>query len=328
MKRREFIAGLAGAAAWPVVARAQQNERVPVVGFLHPGSLANVPQKFLIAFRQGLAETGYDEGRNVAFEFRWAEGHYDRLPLLGHELVQRKVAVLAAVGNINSALAAKAATTTIPIVFRTGDDPVASGVVASLNRPNGNVTGVTSVSTELSPKRLQLVHEMAPAATSIAVLVNPTSTFKEPWLQEVEDAARALGLRIVVLTASAPTDFEAAFTTLDHQGLGALIVQNDSFFFYEFGQLVSLAAQHKIVAIYHAREAVDAGGLMSYGASISEEYRLTGFYVGRILKGESPADLPVMQPSKFEFVINLQAAKQLGLAVPPALLALADQVIE
>jgi putative tryptophan/tyrosine transport system substrate-binding protein len=328
VRRRDFTTGLGGAVAWSLAARAQQSERVPVVGVLHPGSLATVPQKFLVAFRQGLAEIGYVEGRNVAIEYRWAEGHYDRLRALGDDLVRRKVAVLAAVGNINSALAAKTATTTIPIVFRTGDDPVASGVVASLNRPNGNVTGVTSVSTELSPKRLQLVHEMVPAATSVAVLVNPTSTFKEPWLQEVTEAARALGLRIVVLTASDPVEIEAAFATIDRQGLGALIVQNDAFFLYDFEQLVALAARHKVVTIYHAREAVDAGGLMSYGASIAEEYRLAGAYVGRILKGESPADLPVVQPSKFEFVINLRAATQLGLTVPPTLLALADQVIE
>ena len=327
MRRRDFIAVLSVLAmAWPLAARAQQ-KAISVVGFLSsesPAPLASLVE----AFRRGLKETGDVEGRDVTIEYRWAEGRYDRLPALAGELTGREVAVIAATGGIGSALAAKAATTKIPIVFLSGADPVRFGVVASLNRPGGNVTGVSLFTNTLVAKRLELLHELVSSAAVIGMLVNPNYSDVEADTKDAEEAARSLGKQLFVVRAGSESDFDAAFATLVQQRIGALLVNSDPFFNIWRDQLAALAASAMIPAIYQWREYAAAGGLISYGTNRAESYRQAGIYTGRILKGAKPADLPVLQPTKFELVINLKTAKALGLTVPASLLALADEVIE
>jgi putative ABC transport system substrate-binding protein len=326
MRRRDFIIGLGGAsAAWPLVARAQQAAQ-PVIGFLSNASPEGFADR-VRAFHQGLGETGYVEGRNVVIASRWADYQYDRLPALAADLVRRRVAAIASIG-IASALAAKAATTTIPIVFSLGVDPVQLGLVGSLNRPGGNLTGVTSLVGELIAKRLELLHEMVPAATVVAALLNPADPNGENLSRDLQAAARSFGLQLHVLYASSERDFEAVFTTLGELRAGALVIAGDSVFSSAGAQLAALALSHKVPAILPLREFAAAGGLMSYGGSFTEPYRLAGTYVGRILKGEKPADLPVQQATKVELVINLKTAKALGLTGPQLLLGRADEVIE
>ena len=328
IRRREFITLLGGAAAaWPLAARAQQ-PALPVIGFLS----SETPSGYAFraaAFRQGLSEAGYVESRNVAIEYRWAEGHYDRLPALAADLVRRQVAVIAAAGT-RSALAAKAATTTIPIVFSTAADPVAEGLVASLARPGGNATGVNNLATELVQKQIEKLHQMVPAATAIAALVNPTNpTLAEPATKEAQAAGRTLGLKMIhIIQASTERDIDAAFATLFRLGAGALVVCPDTFFTSRRDQIAALAIRHAIPVIYHLRELPAAGGLMSYGPSATDGYRRVGIYAARILKGERPGDLPVQRATKFDLVINLTTAKVLGLEVPFYLQQLADEVIE
>jgi ABC-type uncharacterized transport system substrate-binding protein len=325
--RRKFLATLlGGVAAWPLATRAQQ-PAMPVVGFLHSVSADAMPSHAL-AFRRGLAETGYVEGQNVAVEYRWAEGQYERLPALAADLVRRRVAVIAAGGTAAPALAAKAATSTIPIVFQTGSDPVKDGLVASLNRPGGNVTGVSRLSFALAPKRLELLHELVPKATAIAFLVNPTNPVAPSQIQEIREPARTLGLQIQVLEANSERQIEIAFETVVQQRFGALLLANDTYLSGRRELFVALAARHAIPVMYAGRDAVAAGGLISYDASGVDQFRQVGSYVGRILKGEKPADLPVLQPTKFELAINIKTAKALGLEVPSMLLARADEVIE
>jgi len=328
LKRREFITLLGGvAAAWPLAAHSQQ-QPMPVIGYLDPRS-PEAMADLLHAFRQGLKEAGFIEGENVAVLYRWAENQIDRLPALVAELVHRRVAVIATIGGPPSAFAAKAATTTIPIVFLVGEDPARLGLVASLARPGGNLTGINFFTNELTGKRLELLRELVPAAKRIAVLVNPAnSSLTEATLQDVQPAARALGLQVKVLTAETNRQIDAAYATFQRERPDALLVGADPFFVNRRLQLAHLATRLALPAVYAGRDYAEAGGLISYGANLADAYRQVGVYTGRILKGEKPADLPVLQPTKFEFVINLQTAKVIGLDVPAKLLALADEVIE
>jgi putative ABC transport system substrate-binding protein len=325
LKRREFITLLGGAAAWPLSARAQQ-PAIPVVGYLYSGTPDANPH-FVAAFRQGLKDTGHVEGTNVTVEYRWAAGRYDRLPELAADLVRRQVAVIAVPGNLASAVAAKAATTTIPILFAIAGDPVKTGLVASINRPGGNLTGMNFYNAELGAKRLELLREMR-RPRLVGVLFNPSNPEAEHELKDIEAAARALGQRIILLNASSSSDIDTAFATLVEMKGDALISTADTLFNNRRVQIVSLAARHAIPAIYVSRDWVAAGGLMSYGALTADAWRQVGIYAGRILKGEKAAELPVVQPTKFEFVINLQTAKLLGLDLSPMLIARADEVIE
>ena len=327
MKRREFIAGLGGAVvAWPLAARAQQ-PTMPVVGFLRNTLLPEPDATHRVtAFHQGMKETGYVEGQNVAIEYRLAEGQTDKLPHLVADLLRRQVAVI--VGNTPSALAAKAATTTVPIVFVTGADPVRDGLVASLNRPGGNVTGVSFISVELGSKQLGLLRELRPGAVRIAVLADPKWPLTERFVSELRAAALAVGQQVIVLDVSTGREIETAFTTMVQRGAGALHIGTGAVLNSQRERIVALAARHGIPAVYPWREAVAAGGLMSYAPSQNDAYRQAGIYAGRILKGEKPGDLPVMLPTKFELVINLKTAKALGLEVPDRLLISADEVIE
>jgi putative ABC transport system substrate-binding protein len=328
MRRRDFITLLGGmVAAWPLAARAQQLA-MPVVGFLDPRSPeANADR--VGAFRQGLKDAGYVEGENVAIDYRWAENQMDRLPALAAELVRRRVAVIAASGGPDTAFVAKTSTTTIPIVFAVGDDPVRLGLVASLARPGGNLTGINFFVSELAAKRLGLLRELLPAATRVAVLVNPAeATLTESILRDVEAAARVIGLQIQVLNASTSREIDTAFATITRERPDALFVGTDPFFVSRRVQLAQMATLHKVPAIYALRQYAEAGGLMSYGASLTDTYRQMGAYAGRLLKGAKPADLPVVQATKFELVVNHQTARMLGLTVPSSLLATADEVIE
>ena len=326
MGRREFIRLVGGAAvSLPVASHAQQ--AMPIVGFLSSRS-PKESEIHAAAFRRGLSEAGFVEAQNVAIMYRWAEGHYERLSALASELIGLQVSVIAAGGGAVSALAAKAATSTIPIVFLMGDDPVKMGLVAAFNRPGGNLTGVAFLTGELGAKRLGLLCEMVPNASMVALLLNPNDPGAEAQRQEVQMAAKALGRKILVLHASTDADFDANFAMIAKEDAGALIVENDPFFDSRRDHLMALAARHSVPAIYHIREFPATGGLMSYGASLADAYRQVGKYTGRILKGEKPADLPVMQPTNFELVVNVKTAKILGLTVPPSLLARADEVIE
>jgi putative tryptophan/tyrosine transport system substrate-binding protein len=324
--RRKFLHLAAGAAALPVAARAQQ-PAMPVIGFLSAGSLGPWRQQ-IAHFQEGLKVSGYVEGQNVAIEYRWAEGQYDRLPALAGDLVRRQVSVIVSGGGAPAALAAKAATSTIPIVFNSGGDPVELGLVASYNRPGGNATGTNNFIGEMDPKRLGFLHQLVPTTALIGILLNPSFPTADIQRRGIEAAARTIGRQIHIVRASSEQDIHAAFTTLAQLRAGALLVGADPFFTSRREQVVTLASQYAIPAIYELREFAVAGGLMSYGVRLTDTYRQLGVYAGRILKGEKPADLPVVQPTKFELVINAQTARMLGLALPRRLLAIADEVIE
>jgi putative ABC transport system substrate-binding protein len=328
MRRRKFITLLGGVAvAWPLVVRAQQ-PTLPVVGFIS-GASPDVFAREVAAFRKGLNETGYVEGQNVTVEYHWLEGHYDRLPALVADLVRRQVAVIASLGNVSATLAAKAATATIPIVFSVPDDPVRLGLVASLARPGGNATGINFFFTEVLAKRLRLLHDLVPKAVHVAVLVNPANAATaESTLRDVQQAAPGIGLQIQILNAMTIAEIDAAFATLTRERSDALFVAPDAFFTSRRVQIVTLTAVNKIPAAYSNRDFVAGGGLMSYGTDIADAYHQVGVYTGSILKGAKPADLPVLQSTKFEFVINLQTARALGIEVPQGLLSIADEVIE
>ena len=326
-RRREFIALLAGVAAWPLAERAQQPAMPVVVGYLYVAT-PEAHASRLAAFRKGLSETGYVEGRNVAIEYRWAHNDTARLPGLVADLVNRPVTVIAA-GDLPSALAAKAASTAIPIVFETAADPVQAGLVASLNRPEANVTGVTNTGGELGAKRFGILRELLPGAARFAVLVNPNNPFlAEAWIKDTQSAAAAIGVQLEILRASTQREIDAAFTSIAQNRIDALVVMPDNLFGTRRVQFATQAARHAVPAIYSNREYAEVGGLMSYGTNILDAYRQAGIYVGRILKGEKPANMPVLQPTRFEFVINMQTVRTLGLDVPPSLIAIADEVIE
>jgi len=327
MKRREFITLLGGAAAeWPRAARAQQ-QSMPVIGFLNARSLRS-DSRLVTAFHQGLGEIGYVQGQNVAIEYRWAEGYNDRVPALAAELVRRQVAVIVATGGNIVALAAKAVTSTIPIVFTTGGDPVLMGLVTSLNRPGGNITGISALTGLLGAKRLEILHELVPKAAMIGVVMNPTNPNAEAYARELQEAARTRGQQIHILNASTEGEIDIALASLVQLRAGAVLIVTDAFFTGWRDQLVALVARYAIPAIYDENRFAAAGGLITYGTNFADMYRQAGLYAGRILKGEKPADLPVMQPTKFDLVINLKTAKALGLEIPPTLLARADEVIE
>jgi putative ABC transport system substrate-binding protein len=328
VKRRDFITLLGGvAAAWPLAARAQQ-AAMPVIGYLSAGTPES-GSDLTAAFRKGLAEAGYVEGRNLAIEYRWGQNDFGRLPELAADLVRRHVSVIATPGSTQGALAAKAATESIPIVFQNAGDPIQIGLVASLNRPGRNITGINSMNVELMPKRLGLLHELVPKAGRIAVLINPTNApVAEIELQSIRDAARTLGLQVQVFNASTSREVDTAFAMLAQERMEALVVGNSPIYYERRVQLANLASRYAMPAIYGRREQTEVGGLMSYGTSLTDQSRQVGVYVGRILKGEKPGDLPVMQAAKFEFIINLQSARTIGIEVPPALLSIADDVIE
>ena len=323
MRRREFITLVGGAAASPLTVRGQQAV-MPVVGLLSSGSVDTPSDR---AFEEGLSEAGYIEGRNVAIEYHRSDGKNDQLQAFAADLVRRRVAVIYAVG-VTAALAAKAATTTIPIAFNIGVDPVKVGLVASLKSPGGNITGTTNLNGQLLPKRLEQIHELVPTADTIGLLLNPTRNTADVERNDMQETARALGLKLVVLNASTDPDFEAVFSTLTQKGIGALLIGPDNFFVSRSMQLAALTVRHKVPAIFQFREFADAGGLISYGGNYNETARLTGLYAGRILRGEKPANLPVLQATKAELFINLKTAKALGIAIPTALLVRADEVIE
>jgi putative tryptophan/tyrosine transport system substrate-binding protein len=326
MRRRDFVKGIAGSAVvWPLAARAQQPS-LPIIGYLEGASRGQFSD-LIPAFRKGLSETGYIDGQNVSIEYRWADGHYDRLPTLTTELVRDHATLIFATALI-SAQAAKTVTSTVPIVFVSGPDPVQLGLVASLSRPGGNLTGVTLFTSTVEAKRLQLLRELLPAATTFAFIVNPSNTRADTDIEEMEMAARAFGQRIIVAKAGTELDLETAFASLSQRSVQALVIGGDPFLNSQAQQLVALAGHYAIPTVYPLHEFAAVGGLMSYGSSISDAYRQAGIYSGHILKGAKPANLPVMQPTKFELVINLKTAKSLGLTVPPLLLARADEVIE
>jgi putative ABC transport system substrate-binding protein len=326
INRRAFTALAGGAAAWPLAARAQQPD-MPVIGFLHSGSAAQNAER-VVAFGNGLNDAGFVEGRNVAIEFRWADGHYDRLAAMAADLVGRQVAVIATPLSTPAALAAKAATATIPIVFITASDPVALGLVASLSRPGGNVTGITSLNSDLAAKRLGLLRTLVPQADNFFALINPEDPLAEPFLTDLQAAARATGITVKILRASTPAEIDAVFANLPQQPGNALLVSTNSLFYIRSEQIAALAVRHGIAASFDDRDYARAGGLMSYGADSRAEAQQAGDYVARILKGAKPADLPVMQSEKFQLVINLKTAKALNITAPPTLLAIADEVIE